>query len=449
MKLPKINPKNQKGLIHFGLLVLIVFGLITTVYIGASAGSRSTVESKIASLQNRLDQINNICATNSSHGSCSRKQALEAELASYQQNLSQRDANSTPYTITEQSREIVGAQGSARSGSYRLKLIWSKRPNSEISSNPRLYNFFVGSCPVDYRTRRLDPPGPLYDSKNISKSNQFGNPSFTLPGGFTYCLVIRDQNGNTDLSNQLEITLDKVAGYPYDGGTQQLWEFAASYQGPSSQNNQPNNTPTQSNQPATGINADPKGPCYSLGIEVMLGDVNGDSTVTATDALIIGQHVAELSTIPANLRPYGDTNGDGFYSNHDKTYLLQYLTGTRNASLFHNACVRLQNTLNSPTPSPTPTPATSAGTSSDRPLACGYYGNVVNASGGTPKDGRITTHDYNAILRYSAGYTDAILPGYLAWADINKDGKVNAVDAQLVAQYLQNGDRNTFPPCRV
>lgn len=91
------------------------------------------------------------------------------------------------------------------------------------------------------------------------------------------------------------------------------------------------------------------------------------------------------------------------------------------------------------TPTPTPTPITSPiPTPTGRPLACGRYGDIN-------QDKVISQTDAQQILKYIVRSITFTNEQKIA-ADVNKDGRINILDAVLIQQYIA-GKINTFPAC--
>ena len=60
-----------------------------------------------------------------------------------------------------------------------------------------------------------------------------------------------------------------------------------------------------------------------------IGDVNGDSYINSTDALIVLQHTVKKITLTKDQQKLADVNKDNLVNSNDALWILEYAVGKR------------------------------------------------------------------------------------------------------------------------
>ena len=83
---------------------------------------------------------------------------------------------------------------------------------------------------------------------------------------------------------------------------------------------------------------------FAQKIVVQIGDVNGDGTVTSTDALQVTQYVNGSITLTENQRIAADANRNGVVDMQDHLMILQYTTSVISSFWFDKTITKAENT---------------------------------------------------------------------------------------------------------
>ena len=72
----------------------------------------------------------------------------------------------------------------------------------------------------------------------------------------------------------------------------------------------------------------------------ILGDLDGDGLVNVYDLTRLRAHIRGTKTLPANLVPFADVNGDGFLNEDDAIALIHVIVGANPAKTIPLASIR-------------------------------------------------------------------------------------------------------------
>ena len=90
----------------------------------------------------------------------------------------------------------------------------------------------------------------------------------------------------------------------------------------------PTEPPTEAPKPTEAPTEAPKPTEPPVPAE-LLGDVDGDGSVTSTDAVLIQRADAGITTATADMIRRGDVDGDGKLTILDATFIQRYLIGIK------------------------------------------------------------------------------------------------------------------------